>query len=318
MKKLIITEEEKLQIKKLYNIITEQTDNKVCLKRYKRLLNDAVNWWKNWLNNSETEKKWNNLYYYKSSEINPEKHPYSFVKSFWISSLENIKIIPFDKNTKVLYDSENRQISTEVISVSTAAFYNSKPYSSDIFVNCDFSGLSDEEIKNQILIHEIQHMLNNVFPLNDMMDISYKYYTFQQPDNGYSATTEQDIVKEIGNDNFMGLKKLFRDKTLEIYNRYMKESEEWEKSLSDDPGYTCSNGEKLSNLYSIRALLKINPNQQITSQLLLPYLTYQKEDNINITSFLLCWSRRKFPPIDKYLNDFNALAIKDKGNSTAV
>lgn len=304
------------RIQEVMGLMCEQETND-CLKRYTKLVKDAVNWWKNWLNNSETEKKWNNLYYYKSSQINPEKHPYSFVKSFWISSLDNIKIIPFDKNTKVLYDSENRQISTEDI-ISAAAFYNSKPYSSDIFVNCDFSELSDEEMKNQILIHEIQHMLNNVFPLNDMMDISYKYYTFQQPDKGYSATTEQDIVKEIGDDNFMELKKLFRDKTLEIYNRYMKESEEWEKLLSDDPGYTCSNDEKLSNLYSIRALLKINSNQQITSQLLLPYLTYQKEDNINITAFLLCWSRRKFPPIDKYLNDFNALAIKDKGNSTAV
>lgn len=304
--KIIITES---QYKK---IIKEQKNP--CLERYTKLVGEAVKWWKNWLNNPKTEEKWTNLYG-SSSSINPNKHPYSFIKENWFDALDNIKIIPYNSQTKVLYDSQNKVVDWFEYKPNTAAFVSPRPFqdnSNDIYVNCDV--VSDEKMILQTLIHEIQHVLDKVFDTNDMTTIDYKY--IPKNPSKISGITESDILKEIGTKNFTALKKLWGNKTLELYNRFMK----WVHITAKDMDwYLCDPGEKLSNLYAMRKLFNIQPGQSITVQNLLPYLTLNEDvDDDDVYLFLSCWVRRNFPPIDEYLNDFNALAAKSKLTSNTV
>ena len=78
----------------------------------------------------------------------------------------------------------------------------------------------------------------------------------------------------------------------------------------EKPGYVCSTTEKASNIQSIRSLFNINPGQNITPQMLKPYITGEKKDG-NISWMLMCWALRGFKDIHLFLSDINKLAFQD-------
>jgi len=49
------------RIQEVMGLITEQETND-CLNRYKPIVDEAANWWKNWLNHPVTQEKWDKLY----------------------------------------------------------------------------------------------------------------------------------------------------------------------------------------------------------------------------------------------------------------
>jgi 3-deoxy-D-manno-octulosonic acid (KDO) 8-phosphate synthase len=56
----------------------------------------------------------------------------------------------------------------------------------------------------------------------------------------------------------------------------------WERvsknASPEDPGYVCRETEKASNIQSVRHLLNIKPGQNITPQMLKPYINGEKND----------------------------------------
>ena len=87
---------------------------------------------------------------------------------------------------------------------------------------------------------------------------------------------------------------------------------EWKsKNASpEDPGYVCRETEKASNIQSVRHLLNIKPGQNITPQMLKPYINGEKND-INIHWLLMCWASKGFKDINLFLSDLNKLAYQE-------
>jgi 3-deoxy-D-manno-octulosonic acid (KDO) 8-phosphate synthase len=88
----------------------------------------------------------------------------------------------------------------------------------------------------------------------------------------------------------------------------------WERvsknASPEDPGYVCRETEKASNIQSVRHLLNIKPGQNITPQMLKPYINGEKNDT-NIDWLLMCWASKGFKDINLFLSDLNKLAYQE-------
>ena len=117
--------------------------------------------------------------------------------------------------------------------------------------------------------------------------------------------------------------KLFKNDAYQIpaYQRdYAWDTEQWgqlwddlsgyQDAHTEDPGYICRETEKASNIQSVRHLFNIKPGQNITPQMLKPYITGEKKDG-NISWLLLCWASKGFKDIRLFLADINKLAFQD-------
>ena len=66
---------------------------------------------------------------------------------------------------------------------------------------------------------------------------------------------------------------------------------------------------------SIRSLFGVNPGQNITKEMLLPYIKGNKKDG-NVSFILYCWALRGFPDLDGMLNKMNQLAYQNTKKDT--
>ena len=66
---------------------------------------------------------------------------------------------------------------------------------------------------------------------------------------------------------------------------------------------------------SIRSLFGVNPGQNITKEMLLPYIKGNKEDT-NVSFILYCWALRNFPDLDGMLYKMNRLAYQNTKKDT--
>jgi hypothetical protein len=288
------------RIQEVMGLITEQETND-CLNRYKPLIKGAVDWWKNWLNHPKTEEKWNKLY-------GGEKNYKDFLPS-WITILNQIEIIPYDENTKELFGTNKQKMVLDIHEKKYAMAFVNKRCPSDIFVNCSINDSDDIST----IIHEIQHLLENQYPINDLVTFAQKYSATTKTSLQDLASTEQQIIDKIGKDNTEDLKKNFGNVYIRVYNKAIGVL-----AHETDKSYVCNPKEKVSNLFAVRQLLNITPYEEITIPQVMPYLTGQKE-NTDVYWLFLCWVQLNFPPLQEYLNDLNSLAANtNKGNNTNV
>ena len=73
------------------------------------------------------------------------------------------------------------------------------------------------------------------------------------------------------------------------------------------PGYACSENEKMSNIVAIRKLFNIKPGQNITLEMLKPYIKGEKH-HTDISWLLFCWALKGFTDINILINKMNQLA----------
>ena len=288
------------RIQEVMGLIIEQETND-CLNRFKPVVDEASNWWKNWLNHPVTQEKWDKLY-------GGEKM-YKDVLPSWLNVLNKIQIIPYDQNTKEFFCSTKKKFIPDEETEKVNAFVYPKDCLNDIFVNCEKK--TGEELST--MIHEIQHLLNFQHPINNLTKFKEKYNTTSP--NLQQVNTEQEIIDKIGKVNADDLKKIFGDKYISVYNRLIIFLA---REIGNRKTYICSDDEKLSNLASIRQLLNISQNSQINIQQVIPYLKGEKQ-NTDFYWLFLCWIQSNFPPLEEYLNDLNSLAANtNKGNNTNV
>ena len=288
------------RIQEVMGLIVEQQPND-CLNRYKPIVDEAVNWWKNWLNHPVTQEKWNKLY-------GGEKM-YKDVLPSWLNILNKIQITTYDQNTKEFFCSTKQKFNPDEVTEKAIAFVQPKICSYDIFVNCEQK--TGEELST--ITHEIQHLLNSEYPINNLINFAQKYNTTSP--NLQQVNTEQDIIDKIGKVNADDLKRIFGDKYISVYNKAIL-------ILANEIGsrknktYVCSDDEKLSNLAVVRQLLNITPYEEITIQQLMPYLKGEKQ-NADVYWLFLCWVQLNFPPLQEYLNELNLLASNTKKSNNA-
>jgi hypothetical protein len=279
--------------------------NQECKTKSQTALLKAVIFWKNWLNNPTTRKKVEQNWAYKSNFLPMYFNVFS-VDSYaawnkYFDILNKLNLIFYDETMP------NERLTDLAYVKPDLSLY-------DIHVNCS----QNNEDFLDTMVHEIQHLLYHVKPLNPAKKIS---------DAFVNKNEEIETVDSIFNIN--NLLAPINTKTLDVTNSINNTSKklnipyetlEWWKIKSiqkanEDPSYICSEDEKMSNIMGIRSFLGITAgffgfidSDGITLNMLMPYIKLEKSQT-NIIWLLLCWAHRNFPDINEMLDEINALAV---------
>jgi hypothetical protein len=265
---------------------------KACSSKWLPLLEKAKNYWIQWLSNPITKKKF--LDNWKKVEKNMTSVEVENIFKKYINSLNNLKLYYFD--SKLLPENSN----------DFAFVYKYEP--EKIFVNCS----QNNPNSYGTLIHEIQHMLYNIKPLNPAVQIAsvfvdsntklstintfFDFYKNQKSNQSKELNPSQInyASTRVGTTNDTLYSLLSRAK----YNEKAR------------PGYSCRETEKMSNITTIRNLFNIKPGQNITEKMLLPYIEGTKNDT-NVSWILFCWALKGFQDLNGMLNKINQLAYQN-------
>ena len=273
--------------------------NSACKDRWNRELPKAVAFWRNWLKDPITRKKVENNYPDDSAKFGTDLFYTTVEDAFdrYEKSLSNLKLI--------FYDNTMTFIGSQEVSPAAYAFVTAAS-NYHIYINCS---VNDPDPYGT-LIHEIQHIIYNIKPLNPAKKIKDAFVTnktvkqtTQQIQGSLPATkiSLKNTATKLGID-------------ADYLTSWKKEAEDFRKS--EDPGYICRETEKMSNIMSVRKTLNIKPGGVITYDMLKPYITLQKR-NTDMSWVLMCWAKNNFPDINIMLNKINQLAAnQSKINKT--
>jgi hypothetical protein len=188
----------------------------------------------------------------------------------------------------------------------------------NVYVNCSM----DDDDALGTLIHEIQHLLYEIKPLNPSINISNVFIKPGDKKIGpkdvlgvlknKSTTDSQYATNSDNSENIKLNGKILGLPWTDIsfWGHLVKEKIRTRKKNNNDPGYICRETEKASNIQSIRNLFGIKPGQNITPEMLKPYINNEKE-HTDVFWLLLCWASNGFKDIRLFLSDINKLAFQD-------
>ena len=275
------------------NYKTLQQVPKECSSKWQPQLEKAKNYWIKWLSDDITRIKF--LINWQKVERNMTLVEVGNIFKKYIDSLKNLKLYYY--NSKLMPKNAN-----------SYAFVN-RFEPEKIYVNCS----QNDPDPYGTLIHEMQHMLYDIKPLNPdvqignvFVDSNTKKSTPKTFFKGNSNSNDYDVANKM----ISASKKFGVPITTLTYLLYDAENEE-----KEDPGYSCRETEKMSNIMSIRNLFGVKPGQNITKEMLLPYIKGEKFYE-NVAWVLKCWALRGFPNLDEMLNKMNQLAYQNTKKDT--
>jgi hypothetical protein len=191
---------------------------------------------------------------------------------------------------------------------------NSSGSDTNIYINCS----QNDPDPYGTLIHEIQHLIYGIKPLNPENKIKNVFVTDK---------TVKDTPNKITSSVSSSKTKVSKDKkrfppnvvtTAKKLQIQPSQVNFWITSAkSDDPDYVCEETEKMSNIMSIRKTFNVPPGGQITLKMLLPYIKNEKKDT-DISWFLECWALRGFPDIQTLINKTNDLALTQTNTNNNI
>lgn len=273
---------------------------KECSSIYPPLLEKAKNYWIQWLSHPVTKKKF--LYNWKKVEKNMTSVDVENIFKKYIDSLKLLKLFYYDNNSE----------SSKKLQDSYAYVTPSHP--EKVFVNCS----SNDPNPYGNLIHEIQHLLYNIKPLNPAVQVASvftnpntKLSTINTFFNFKTLNNQSNQSRELNPSQIMYSSSQIGS-TPDALNSLLRRAESEEKR---DPGYCCRETEKMSNIIAIRNLFNVNPGQNITKKMLSPYINGEKNDT-NVTWVLYCWALNDFQNLNGMLNKMNQLAYQNTKKDT--
>ena len=269
---------------------TLQQVPKECSSKWQPQLDKAKNYWIQWLSSPITRIKFLNNW--QKVEKNMTLAEVGNIFKKYIDSLKGLKLYYY--NSKLIPKSSD--------SYAFVNDYNPEK----IYVNCS---LNDPDPYGT-LIHEIQHLLYNIKPLNPGVQISNVFV-----DSNTEKSTPETFFDFSKNSNQQSSKISNIDSVSKEYGVSVDFLEEikldaYYYEVEVDYGYVCRETEKMSNIMAIRNLFGVNPGQNITKKMLLPYIKGNKEDT-NVSFILYCWALRGFPDLNGMLNKMNQLAYQN-------
>ena len=230
------------------------------------ILKEAIDWWKKWLNNQSTKNRFAKSFKYDNGTV--EKH-----------FAEYNKILSQIKMEYVFSDKRNNMW------VQPGRFSNG--YGLPITVNCSNSIKMGRRELYGILIHEIQHVLDDY----------HKFHPYNYSD---SDAITPEINKDVLKNRLIsvGFDESEVQRILITYLRRVKDSL---RHLSHP-------NEIMSTLSQVRNTLKLNPEQKITKESLIS--NYNKSD---VMIFIHQWlySGKSF---NDFLNFSNSIAMNKDDN----
>lgn len=266
---------------------------KACSSKWQSQLEKAKNYWIQWLSNPITKNKFLNNW--KKVEKNMTSAKVENIFKKYIDSLKVLKLYYYD----------NKSESDPLLKDAYAYVNESNP--DKIFVNCS----QNDRDPYGTLIHEIQHMLYDIKPLNPEVQIANVFVN----SNTKKSTIETffDFFKTSNQQSNQSMEL----RNIEINSKKVGTTSDTLKSLlrkakfeeNKDPGYACRETEKMSNITSIRKTLGVKPGQNITKEMVLPYIKGEK-NHTDVSWVLFCWALKGFPDLNGMLNKMNQLAYQ--------
>lgn len=258
-----------------------------CKSKYNSTsLKSATDWWRNWLKSKSTQQRFANTFGY---------------------GLEYVEQI-FFQYEKILSQIKMKYVidKTKPNAGWVRPLWKSG-YDIPININCHVAVKYPKSEMENFLIHEIQHVLSSYHrfehPLQDnFFKDFFNFYkdlligTFQSDpkDREFELDTNSDTYKKLY--KFL-TSQGFKDDTIErlIYTYLWR--------IRYDKVHLKDSNEIRSSLAELRRILKLNPNQKITKELL---INNAKEDAVNMTINQWLFSGK---PLSEFLNYYNSLAM---------
>lgn len=275
------------------NCAVDPANLKRCENAWNKQLANAVKFWKDWLNHPETKKKviknWD--VYFGTGAIQ-----LAIYYPLYMKHLNSIRLKFYNCSMTSFKNKEN-----------TYAFVR-RNENTTIYINCS---KKPESLYNT-LIHEIQHMIYNIKPLNPekkMENLFVAPGTRVDTDRSIMAGLLSTKAKKVGHSQPFSPLVIKTAKQLGVSpaDINMWERERKMEEAGGQKRYICEHTEKLSNIMAMRQLFKVQPGQNITLKMLIPYIKHEKKEG-NISWYLLCWAQKGFPDLTQVLNRTNELA----------
>ena len=276
-----------------------------CQSQWSPYLKQAKDYWIQWLSSpitkSKFKKNWNVGVDNKIDGITVDD---LFKK--YINALNPINLVYYD------------DITSKNVSVQDAYAYVNGNEPTKIYVNCSQYCESPYET----LIHEIQHTLYDIKPLNPSVKIGNIFVNDKTkkmtPSTFFSGNSSQNNIESFSK-NIESVAKTYNISEDSLY-WWSNKAKIIEKKT---PGYICKTTEKMSNIMAIRKYFNLKPGGNITKEMLKPYIEGDiglLKNQTDIGWVLLCWALNGFPDINIMLNKINQLAYQDtkQNNNTRI
>ena len=271
-------------------------------EKYNALLPKVREWWLNWLKNPKTIQK-------MVTNINGDKSFYSQdIDANWL-----IKTI-YPEYYKVLYSLEFRYFNPYTqkrdnkyknieFKQGSYAFVNSS-VPSTVFID---TTVADTEAFDT-LIHEVQHLLWNKYPMNPTKQLLKIFNNKLSSIFSFDTDNDASVKKQL---QVVATKYKISTMNLNTWKQWQ------EKNEKTNPGYTSSPTEKMSNIQAVRNYFKLKPGQNITVEMLRPYINGSKE-HTDVYWLLIGWAAAKFPDLQQFINGINKLASNNMPNNQNI
>ena len=187
-----------------------------------------------------------------------------------------------------------------------------------IYVNLE----QNDPSKYDTLVHEIQHIIYNIKPLNPEKKITNAFVT-KNTKRDTPSSIKSSIVSSASKKldaDIARAKVVIASLGLNMpASTLVTWKQDASRGRSGDPGYVCRATEKMSNIMAVRNYFKLKPGQDITIAMLKPYIETKKK-HTDISWILYCWASNNFPDLNTMLNRINMLAKNNtpKGNTPNI
>lgn len=258
-----------------------------CKTKYNsNLLKSAVDWWRNWLNNPSTKDRFAKSFKYDKRTV--EKH---FLEYNNILSQIPMEYVISDRPSGGW--------------VKPGLFING--YDVPININCRVANSYDDNQALSLLIHEIQHILNDYHKFHP--------YEFNSFDDWVSKKFLGDDTSSTPKTNVQVLKKFLMTQGFDE-NASSKISDTYLWQLKNDEIHLRHPNEVMSTLSEIRRYFKLKPDQKITKEMIINKVNGQTDIDIDfdLLTFLSQWIYSK-KRLSDFLNFSNSIAM-GKPNTT--
>jgi hypothetical protein len=315
----------------------ETTKAKEVTDKANTILVKAVSFWKGWISDPITRKKFKASYKFDDTKTD------EIFKNYF-NAFDKIKLLPYGRCSDgnqggyfyriFKYPKFSPSKTAVAFVLRDTEYLNQYPEDKfNIYINIpNLSGKSDDYIEGT-LVHEVQHILYLIHPLNPEIKlqncftiedaekptglkalISNLFKGFKKPavPDGFGGGNEEAGLKEL-------MKTFKLDKTTAEKVMAFIQDSIFDSGLVN---YATDDNEFMSRVIGLRHRFGIKPGEDIKPENLKPALVavanqewIEKNMQDEIILILIHWAVKGYMPIKTLLNKINALAAKDSYDS---
>jgi hypothetical protein len=270
-----------------------------CLNKIKVPYQNAINWWKNKLDEPSFYSKLKKLNNYTDQQTKDWINKYK-------SNIDNNISGPFcPKQSSKLYKSYFSREEPKGISPKALAFKSGPAENSRLVFNSHYMKDYDPKNIEATAVHEIQHSLYDLKPMtpDSNWEKIFPYKVWGKND----SYVEEDILsnQEKSTISKYGLKQ----DVIKLWKEKLKKNTS--SKTSDDPGYVCRITELSSRVVKLKNLLNYTTQQKITVDDFKKFIEFKEPpyNDSNAYYLVLCWIYNGMQDIKIFLDNLDRYVV---------